>query len=237
MKERSPLRRFFTIARRFGAAVALVVAYEKVRGVLWPELALPDKASYDARRRELTIFLRGSDITPETLDVVVRAVIQKEGAWEICICEHPPMAGEILRDVQRLRGSKPWIRVVAADGVVKETIATRWTAEQATGKFAMFVAPGVGPSLATITGLLACLRAAPKNDSAAAVISSLSGLACVQALVVRKSTYLSLMQGCWDISAPAVAEVLQAACLPVVEAGTGECFRRSLAPVQDETGC
>jgi hypothetical protein len=57
LNDLSLLRRFVTVSRDFGFVIAMRVAYSKVRGKLWPALALPDAPVHNARHREVSVLL------------------------------------------------------------------------------------------------------------------------------------------------------------------------------------
>jgi hypothetical protein len=139
----SPLRRFVTAARRFGLNIAIRVAYSKLRGRLFPALALPDQPGYHHAPRELSILIGAAEQDAATLEAIVQVIAERGGSdWEVCVSGHPAMGPESCRALSRLRGAKPWIRVVPADGSVDDVSAAQWTVEQATGDFVAFVAPG-----------------------------------------------------------------------------------------------
>lgn len=78
MNDRSPLRRFITVSRDFGLAVAMRVAYSKVRGRLCPALALPDAPAYNAKHREVSVLLSTAGQGAATLDAVAEVVAARD---------------------------------------------------------------------------------------------------------------------------------------------------------------
>lgn len=225
MNDRSPLRRFVAVSRNFGFAVAMRVAYSKVRGSLCPALALPDAAVYNARRREVSVLLNTAAQSAATLDAVVE-VLAGRGLldFEVCICERSKLAPEVARALARIRGTQPWIRIVTADESVDDATAARWTVEQASGQFVALVAPGYSLKADAIERLLARLH----NDAgigAAALAGTDNGSgnppskvpwADCRLLLQRKSGYLAAFGGRWHLTAPALAKDLYEAGMPTV---------------------
>jgi hypothetical protein len=223
LNDRSPLRHFVTVSRDFGFAVAMRVAYSKVRGRLCPTLALPDAPAYNAKHREVSVLLSTAGQGTATLDAVAEIVAGRGGLdFEVCICERSPVEPEMARALARLRGTQPWIRIVTADESVDDTTAARWTVEQATGQFVALVAPGYTPKAGAIARLLARLH----NDlgiDAAVLAGTKRGLgsprssvpwADCRLLVQRKSGYLAALKGRWLLTAQAVAKDLDEAGVP-----------------------
>ena len=220
----SSLGRFVTAARRFGLNVAIRVAYSKVRGRLFPALALPDEPVYRHAPRELSILIGAADQDAATLEAVVQVIDARGGSdWEVCVSARPAMGPEVGRALSRLRGAKPWIRVVSADGSVDEVTAGQWTVEQATGEFVAFVAPGYIVDADAITWLLDRLRGEPGME-AAMLVEGVSGSGAREGrpqfgdcrlLVQKKSRYLAMSAGRWPLAAPALAKALDEAGAPV----------------------
>lgn len=223
MNDRSPLHRFVTVSRDFGFAIAVRVTCSKVRGWLFPAFALPDPPAYDARHREVSVLLTTVAHDAATLDAVVTAVAGRGGSgWEVCICERSPVEPETARALARYRGTQPWIRIVTTDGSVDATTAARWTVEQATGQLVALVAPGYAPEARAIARLLARLHEDPGID-AAALVGRDSGSggppssrprADCPLVLQRKSGYLAALPLRWPLTAPALAEDLDAAGVP-----------------------
>jgi hypothetical protein len=219
----SPLRRFVTAARRFGLNVAIRVAYSKVRGRLLPALALPDEPVYHHAPRELSVLI-GAEQDAATLEAVVQVIAEQGGSdWEVCVSGRPAMGPELGRALSRLRGAKPWIRVVPADGSVDDVTAAQWTVEQATGEFVAFVAPGYIVDADAIARLLDRLHGEPRMEAAMLVgrVSGSSALAAqpqfsdCRLLVQKKSRYLAMSAGRWPLTAPALAKTLDEAGAPI----------------------
>ncbi len=180
----SPLRRFVAVTRDYGLAVAMRVAYSKVRGRLCPALALPDPPLYNTGRREVSVLLGTAGQGAATLDAVVEVLAGRGGSdWEVCVCERSPVSPEMARVLARIRGTQPWIRIVTTDEFVDDATAARWTAEQATGQFVALVAPGYLLDNGAITRVLAQLH----NDSGldAAVLIGAEGDSELASLVGR----------------------------------------------------
>ena len=221
----SPLRRFVAAARRFGLNVAIRVAYSKVRGRLFPAWALPDAPVYHQASRELSILIGAADQHPATLEGVVQVIAEQGGSdWEVCVSGRPAMGPEAGGALSRLRGAKPWIRIVPADASVDDETAAQWTVEQATGEFVALVAPGYVVSADAIAGLLGRLRSEPRME-AAMLIGWVGGSGALAAqpqfsdcrlLVQKKSRYLAMSAGRWPLTAPALAKTLEEAGAPVV---------------------
>ncbi|MGH6846521.1 MAG: hypothetical protein ACREC0_03490 [Methylocella sp.] len=223
MKDRLPLRRFVTVCSNFGFAVAMRVAYSKVRGRLCPALALPDAPVYNARQREVSVLLSTAGQDSATLDAVVEVLAGRGGLdFEVCICERSPVGPEMARALARFRGTQPWIRIVTADESVGDATAARWTVEQATGKFVALVAQGYTLEAGAITRLLARLHDDAGIDAAALVGTdsgsgsppSLVAWADCRLLLQRKSGYLAALGGRWHLTAPALAKDLDEAGAP-----------------------
>ncbi len=218
----SPLRRFVAVTRDFGLAVAMRVAYSKVRGRLCPALALPDAPIYNTRRRELSVLLGTAGQCAATLDAVVEVLAGRGGSdWEVCICERSPVAPNMARTLARIRGTLPWIRIVTTDKSVDDATAAQWTIEQATGQFVALVASGYLPDTGAITRLLTQLQ----NDSgliAAVLIATEEGQglparwAGCRLVLQRKSGYLAALSERWPLTAPALAKYLDEAGVPTV---------------------
>ncbi|MGH6796473.1 MAG: hypothetical protein ACREDD_07755 [Methylocella sp.] len=223
MNGRSPLRRFVTASRDFGFAVAMRVAYSKVRGRLCPALALPGAPDYNVGRREVSILLSTAEQGAATLDALVEILAERGGlGWEICICERFPVERQMAGALARLRGTRPWIRIVPADESVDDATAAQWTVEQATGQFVALVAPGYTPTVGGIARLLARLH----NDFGidAAVLAgtdrgsgsprSLVAWAGCRLLMQRKSGFLAAVKWGSPLTAPALAKDLDEAGVP-----------------------
>ena len=223
MKDRSQLRRFVRAARDFGFVIAMRVAYSKVRGMLYPALALPDAPVYDARRREVSVLLSTAEHGAAVLDAVVEILAKRGGlGWDVCICERSPAGPEMARALARCRGTQPWIRIVTTDQSVDAATAARWTVEQATGQFVALVAPEYAPASDAIVRLLARLQNDSQIDAAALIgadggsgspPSRVSSADC-RLLLQRKSGYLATFQGRWLLAAPALAKTLDEAGVP-----------------------
>jgi hypothetical protein len=224
VNDRSPLRQFVTVARDFGFGIAMKAACSKLRGVLWPASRLADAPIYNAAHREVSVLLSTTQHDAATVDAVVEVLAARGGAdWEVCICEHAPVGPETARVLGRHRGTQPWIRIVTTDQSVNAATAARWTVEQATGQFVAVVTPGYQPPAGAIGALVARLR----NDSAigaAALMATGSGSdptpsplvpADCRLLLQRKSGYLAACQGRWPLTASALANVLDAAGVPI----------------------
>ena len=113
MNDLSLPRRFLKVSRNFGLAVAVKVTYSKIRGVLYPALALPDGRVYDHPPRQVSFLIDTAEHDAATVNAVVDVIgAHDAGTWEICICERPAVAPEMARLLERLRGTQPWIRIV-----------------------------------------------------------------------------------------------------------------------------
>ena len=214
----SPLRRFVTAARRFGLNVAIRVAYSKVRGGLFPAMALPDAPVYHNVPRELSILIGSTEHDAAALKAVVRVIAERGGSdWEVCVSGRPAMGREFERTLSRVRGAKPWIRVVSADGSVDDVTAAQWTVEQSTGEFVALVAPGYIVDADAVGRLLRRLRGEPRVEAAILVerVSDLGDLGAqphsdCRLLIQKKSRYLATSSGRWPLTAPAAAKALEA---------------------------
>lgn len=223
MNDRSPLRRFVAVSRDFGFAVAMRVAFSKVRGKLCPALALPDAPVYNARHREVSVLLDTAGQGAATLDAIVEVLAGRSGLdFEVCICERSKVEPEMARALARIRGTQPWIRIVTADESIDDATAARWTVEQATGQFVALVAPGYTLEAVSIARLLARLHNDTGIDAAALVGTdigsgsppSLVPWADCRLLLQRKSGYLAALEERWPLTAPALAKELDEAGVP-----------------------
>jgi hypothetical protein len=213
-------RRFLKVSRNFGLAVAVKVTYSKIRGVLFPALALPDGRVYDRRPRQVSFLIDTAEHDAATVNAVVDVIGAHDGGtWEICICERPALPPEMARLLERLRGTQPWIRIVRADATIDGTTAARWIVEQATGQFIALVAPRYALSAEAIRGLLDQMHRDPELDAAALIgthdepeKSSLpaAGVDC-RLVMQRKSGYLASQPERWPLTAPALVRQLHEA--------------------------
>src|SRR5262249_22512252 len=119
--------------RNFGIRVAARVAFSKLRGRLWPLLALPDAPAYDTTRRELSILLSTIDHDDAAMVEAIVDALAARGSpdWELCISERSPTEPRTTRALERLRGTQPWLRAVSTERSTDEPTAARWTTEQA----------------------------------------------------------------------------------------------------------
>jgi hypothetical protein len=213
---RRPLHQFIGVWRNFGLLTATRVAYSKLRGLLWPSLALPTQPKYEIRR-EVSFLLSTAEHDPAVLQTVVHLLAKRGDArWEVCISEHSPTDSEMAGVLARVRGTQPWIRIVTmAENCDPET-ATRWTMEQATGEFVALLGRKYIPEAKAVAGLLGRLRDDPAIGAAAVVgpepLSTVSPSPSEAAdcllLVQRKSAYLSAFSGERGFAAPEAARGL-----------------------------
>jgi len=222
LNDRSSLRSFIRVSRDFGFAIAIRVAYSKIRGMLRPALALPDAPNYNARHREVSFLLSTAEQSAATLDAVVEAISRRGDLdWGVCICERPPVEPKMARALARLRGTQPWIRMVTADRSVDDATAAQWTVEQATGQFVALVAPGYAPEAEAIARLLVRLHNDSEVDAAVLVGTGSGGAplrvpwADCRMILQRKSGYLAALPGRWPLTAPALAKDLDEAGVPI----------------------
>jgi hypothetical protein len=217
----SPFRLFAKVLRNFGFATAVRVAYFRVRGALFPALALPDPSVLYTRQREVSILLSAGAHRPVTLNGVVDLLADRDRLdWEVCVCARFPLEPESARALSRHRGGQPWIRIIEADEAVDDATAAQWTIEQATGRYVALLGPEYAPKLDEFVRLLSLLRNQSELDAAALVSSTSSGDAsstrsadCIL-LLQRKSSYLAAVQGRWPLTAPGAAGHLEEAGVP-----------------------
>jgi hypothetical protein len=224
LNDRSPLRRFITVSRNFGIVIAMRVAYSKVRGRLWPALALPDAPVYNANRRVVSVMLSTADHGAATLNAVAEVLSGRGGLdWEVCICERSPAEPGMARTLARLRGARPEIRIVTTDESVDDALAARWTVEQATGEFVALLAPGYALEASAISMLLARLLEDSGID-AAVLVGANGGSGSLrssitwtnyQLLLQRKSKYLATQTAHWLLTAPALVKYLYESGVPI----------------------
>jgi len=218
------LARFITASRAFGVGVAMRVAYSRIRGMIWRDLALPEVPAGDPSPRELSILLRSDEHDAATLGAVVEAIASRGRLdWEICLSARLPAQPQTARALACLRATHPWIRVVSTDQSVDEATAARWIAEQATGEFVALLSAGCRPDAQVIEALLAGLRAGTGQHAAVLVESGSSmtdgpssgRLPGVRLVVQRKSAFLAFLPRS-HISATALAGELDPAGVSVV---------------------
>lgn len=209
-------RRFLKVSRNFGLAIAIKVTYSKVRGMLYPALALPDGRLYNHRPRHVSFLIDAVEHDAATVNAVVEIIAaQDRGSWEICICERPSLQPDMARLLERLRGTQPWLRIVRADATVDSTTATRWLVEQATGHIIALVTPHYVPDADAVQRLLDRIQRDSEID-AATLVGMHNGpgdpppAACLLAMQ-RKSGYLASRPERWPLTAPALAQQLHEA--------------------------
>lgn len=186
-------------------------------------MALPGAPVYNAWHREVSVLLSTAERDVATLDAIVEVLARRGGYdWEVCICERSPVEPEMARAIARYRAMQPWIRIVKTDEFVDDATAARWTVEQATGQFIALVAPGYTLEAGAIERLLARLHSSSGIDAAVlAGTESHSGnppspvpwIGC-RLLLQKKSGYLTVFQGRWPLTAPALAKELGEAGVP-----------------------
>jgi hypothetical protein len=218
MSGRSPLGLFFKVCRDFGMRTAVRVVYFRLRGTLFPALALPDPAVPNITPHELSVLLDTTEHDAVTISSIVDLVASRgRSDWEICICEHVPVEPKMAQTLARCRGTTPWIRIITADICADEAIAAQWTVEQATGEYVALVGSGYAPQLESFSRLLARLRRTPEFDAAALIkanaecdgtSSPVSKSNCCL-LLQRKSGYLAAFKGRWAFTAPQLAYSLE----------------------------
>ena len=219
MNKGSLLRRFIRVTRSFGIGVALRVTYSKVRGVLFPALALPDALDYDNPRRQLSILIATADHEAETIEAIAATLAERGGSdWEMCVCARSPMGTQMERALVRLREAKAHIHIVSADRLVDETMAARWTVEQCTGEFVALVAPHSVFDADAASRLIARLGDNPELKAAA--LDGTNGDAPAgdrlsrqtgecRLILQRKSEYLGIGSSArWPLAARDLAQAL-----------------------------
>jgi hypothetical protein len=218
LQERSSLRRFLVVRRKFGIAVAFNVTLSKLRGKLWPHLALPDAPILDLTPHELTVLLSTAGQTPQTVDTLVRILAERGGSgWDLCIADRSPASPAMAHTLDSCRGKHPWLRIVTTDQTIDDITAARWTVEQATGQFVALLEPGYTPDANVLIKLLASLHDDSCKDAAALIAgiptSPVPWTAC-RLLLLRKSAYLASCAGRWPLTVPALAGHLEQTNLP-----------------------
>jgi hypothetical protein len=218
VSDHSPLRLFIKVCRNFGVETAVRVAYFKLRGTLFPALALPNPSVANTTPHEVSIFLDTAEHDAATIGSIVDLLASRgKSDWEICVCERVPVEPEMAQILARCRGTKPWIRIVTADMCVDEAIVAQWAVEQATGEYVALVASGYAPQLESFSRLLARLYHTPEFGAAALIktnaesngaSSPVSKLNCCL-LLQRKSGYLAAFKGRWALTAPELANSLE----------------------------
>jgi hypothetical protein len=212
------------VSRDFGLGVATRVAYSKLSGIVWPNLALPDGPPWNATPRELSILLSTAEHDAAMLSALIEALAAHgRPDWEICISARLPAQPETVRTLARLCGTQPWLRVVSTDQAIDETTAAQWTTEQATGEFVALLSAGYRPDLNAIATLLAGLRGGTGPDAAVLLETGSRSTDApsnaprpgVRLVLQRKSAFLAFLPRSL-ISAAALVRELDRAAVPVM---------------------
>jgi hypothetical protein len=216
-RERSQWTLVVRVYRNFGFWTAIRVVYFRVRGILFPTLALPDPSVPVRAPHEVSILLNSAEHDAALLDAVVDLLAGREKSdWEICVCARPSAQPDMLQALDRHHGKQPWIRVVMTDGVVDDETAAQWTIEQSTGVYVAFIAPDYSPQFDAIERCVSLVCNRSDLDAAAVVKTGTDGHQGRCGLVLqRKSKYLEVFQGQWTLRAPAVVDALKKISAPI----------------------
>lgn len=207
MIDQSPLHTFVKTWRNHGIRTAMTVTYFRLRGVLFPALALPRLSFADTTRRQISVLLDASEQDTATLKAIIDVLAKRETAdWEICVRQHGPVTVEMTTMLGRLHGTAPWLRIIVSTDDVDAMTASQWTVEQATGEFVAFITPAYVPGPDAFTTPLHRLQEDPALTSALlvdVVADADHGL-----LLQRKSAYLAAFAQNYILSATNVAKAL-----------------------------
>jgi len=219
-RERSQWILVIRVYRNFGFATAIRVVYFRVRGMLFPTLALPDPSVSVTTPHEVSILLNSAEHDAALLDVLVDLLVGREKSdWEICVCARSSSQSDMAQALDRYHGNQPWIRVVTTDAAIDDETAAQWTIEQSTGVYVALVAPGYSSQFDAITRCISLLCNRPDLD-AAALVKTEAGTDGNQVgrctlVLQRKSKYLECFQGQWTLGAPAVIDALRKISAPI----------------------
>ena len=145
------VRRFGEVARSGGLRLALSIARRKAsRAIAWrwrtrvrasANAGVPaDLADVRSRGCRLSVIVPVHDTPPALLRECVESVLaQVYPHWELCLCDDASTRGDTLEAIEELRGSDPRFRIVSSDSNLHIAGATNLAAEQATGKFLVFL--------------------------------------------------------------------------------------------------
>jgi hypothetical protein len=192
---------------------------------------MPAPPVYKGGQRKVSVLLSTADQDAPTLDTLVEILAGRATMdWELCVCERIPVEPRMTLALSRLRGTRPWIRIVTTDESVDEATAAGWAVEQATGEFVGLLAPGYIPDAHAIARLLSRLC----NDSAVSAAgliatnsssygppSPVSTTDC-RLLLQRKSQYLATLSRHRILTAPALAQELNKASVPTMYVALSE---------------
>lgn len=207
MNDLSLPRRFLKVSRNFGVAIAVKVTYSKIRGMLFPALALPDGRVYRDAPRQASFLVDAAQHDAVALKALVEIISANEGGrWEICICERLPMPSAMGPLLERLRGTQPWIRIVRTDPALDGTAAAQQVVEQATGQYIVLLAPHHVPGTEAIRSLIDRMDSDPEIDAAAVIGPDEAEF---HLAAHRKSAYLACHSDQWPLTAPALAKRLR----------------------------
>lgn len=144
-------QRFAEVARAGGLRVALSIARRKVSRAIASRWRMRVRASAsagipadlaDVRSRgcRLSVVVPVYDTPPALLRECVQSVLsQVYPHWELCLCDDGSTREDTRAAIEELRGSDPRFRIVTSDANLHIAGATNLAAEQATGKFLVFL--------------------------------------------------------------------------------------------------
>jgi hypothetical protein len=176
----------------------LRVVYFRLRGILFPALALPDPSVPIDYPHDITIILSAKDHCAELIEGVVGFLLERgREDWELCLGAQMPLTPDHAQAIARHRGARPWIRIIDAEATVATGTSAQWTIEQATGEYVALLAPNPAPRLDVLAKLLPRLR--DSAECAAVAMMSTENEAAV--VLLRKSNYLAWFHGEWALTA------------------------------------
>jgi hypothetical protein len=210
--DQSPVGLFLKVYRNFGLATATRASYYRLRGRFFPALALKEMSLESTAPREVTFLLSTAEHDSVTLRAIVDLLAYRNRSdWEVCICARGPVTADMALTLSRVRGTKPWIRIIATDESVDAMTSAQWTVEQATGCYVALAAHRFAPHLDAVGQLLHRLRGDSASDTAALkrIDAGAGGQesrieqADCPLLLQRKLRYLEVFQGRWPLTATA----------------------------------
>jgi hypothetical protein len=215
--DRSPLRLFFQVCRKFGLATGIRVVFFRLRGLVFPARALPDPMVPDGVPHQISILVSAAEQGADTLEMLAGLVAHRQRSdWELCVCAHAPLKPSTSRALARRRGTHPCFRVVEAKEGVDAATAAQWTVEQATGEMIALLGTDFTPPEDAFARLLSRLRADAACDAAVLIRQGAGsdgasvGLERAECLLFlqRKSNYLAAFDRRWALTAGDAAGTL-----------------------------
>jgi hypothetical protein len=201
-QDRNPLRLFIRVCRNFGIRTGLRVVYFRVRGILFPGLALPDPTVPNGIPHEVSFLLDASTQNPRVIAAVLEFV-EARGAreWEVCISARAPLSPEMAERLAGLRGRNSRVRIIEAQETERASAAAQWTVEQATGRYVALAGSRMVLRPERLIPLITRLDGADGVEAAACFGTGPDAKTDCELLLQRKSHYLAAFDGRWPLLA------------------------------------